>query len=317
MNTNPHPDDTPENDAVMVTAGQVLAFLYRHIKKLALTGIVGGAVAIGVALMLPKQWEASAALQIGQIASEAPQSPAIPIEAAGRAMERLQLPQFKDVVLQKLGLPLGAGENADTDLIRSSLKVTQLKNADLIQLTVRGFSQADAQLYAKAFLDELGGAASAEDVAALEAELDAFTPPALPPKGSPDRAGAIAERLTMRGYGMKGWVVGKVVAANGAHGAGPFRAVATSTSSLGSGSECGAADVCHARFWRSLLGRDVGVIGRLSLAAGGRVLCCCAVLLFLDHQALLQSLDRHLHRRDAVGCSCRNRTDHAAARRWR
>ena len=158
MNTNPHPDDTPENDAVMVTAGQVLAFLYRHIKKLALTGIVGGAVAIGVALMLPKQWEASAALQIGQIASEAPQSPAIPIEAAGRAMERLQLPQFKDVVLQKLGLPLGAGENADTDLIRSSLKVTQLKNADLIQLTVRGFSQADAQLYAKAFLDELVGA---------------------------------------------------------------------------------------------------------------------------------------------------------------
>lgn len=161
MNSNQRLDDTPENDAVMVTAGQVLAFLHRHIKKFALTGIVGGVVAIGVALMLPKQWEASAALQIGQIASEAPQSPAIPIETVGRAMERLQLPQFKDVVLQKLGLPLGVSENANTDLIRRSLKVTQLKNADLIQLTVRGFSQADAQRYAKAFLGELVGAHAA------------------------------------------------------------------------------------------------------------------------------------------------------------
>lgn len=155
MNTNLYPDDTPEGDALMVTVGQVLAFMRRHIKKLALIGIVGGLVATGVALMLSKQWEASAVLQIGQVAGEAPQSTAIPIETAGRAMERLQLPQFKDVVLQKLGLPQGIGENANTDLIRRSLKVTLLKNADLIELTVRGFSQADAQRYAKAFLDEL------------------------------------------------------------------------------------------------------------------------------------------------------------------
>jgi capsular polysaccharide biosynthesis protein len=155
MKTNQYLDDTLEGDAVMLTAAQVLAFLRRHIKKLALTCIIGGAFAAGVALVLPKQWEASAAVQIGQIASETPQSSVVPIETVGRAVERLQLPQFKDVVLQKLGLPLGVGENANADLLRRSLKVTQLKNADLLEVTVRGFSQAEAQRYAKAFLDEL------------------------------------------------------------------------------------------------------------------------------------------------------------------
>ncbi|GCB04093.1 chain-length determining protein [Ralstonia sp. SET104] len=155
MNTNRHLDDTPDGDAVMATIVQVLAFFRRHLTKLALTCLVGGAIAIGAALMLPKQWEASAVVQVGQIATDTPQSPVMPVETVGRAMERLQLPQFKDVVLQKLGLPLGIGENANTDLIRRSLKATQLKNADLIELTVRGFSQADAQRYAKEFLDEL------------------------------------------------------------------------------------------------------------------------------------------------------------------
>lgn len=158
MNTNQHLDDTREDYAAMVTMAQVLAFFGRHLIKLALTCLVGGAIAIGLALMLPKQWEASAVVQIGQIANETPQSPVTPVETVGRAMERLQLPQFKDVVLQKLGLPLGIGENANTDLIRRSLKATQLKNADLIEVTVRGFSQADAQRYVKAFLDELTSA---------------------------------------------------------------------------------------------------------------------------------------------------------------
>ncbi len=80
------------------------------------------------------------------------------METVGRAVERLQLPQFEDLVLQKLSLPLGLNENASTDLIRRSLKAVQLKNADLIEVTVRGFSQADAQRYTQAFSDALIGA---------------------------------------------------------------------------------------------------------------------------------------------------------------
>jgi hypothetical protein len=158
MNINQYPDDASADDAMMVTGAQVLLFVRRHLKRLALTGVVGAGLALGAALILPKQWEASAVIQVGQIANETPQPSVNLVETVGRAMERLQLPQFEDVVLQKLGLPLGSGENSDTDLIRQSLKATQLKNADLIEVTVRGFSQADAQRYAKAFLDELIGA---------------------------------------------------------------------------------------------------------------------------------------------------------------
>ncbi|CAJ0897221.1 hypothetical protein R77569_04677 [Ralstonia mannitolilytica] len=155
MNTNQYRDDAADEDAAMMTVAQVLLFIRRHLRKLGFTAVVAAAVAFAIALAMPKQWEASAVVQIGQIANETPQSPVTLVETPGRAVERLQLPQFEDVVLQKLGLPVTVGENASTDLIRRSLKTTQLKNADLIEVTVRGFSQADAQRYAKAFLDEL------------------------------------------------------------------------------------------------------------------------------------------------------------------
>ncbi|CAJ0873343.1 GumC domain-containing protein [Ralstonia flatus] len=158
MNSDPRFDDNRPSDAAIVMLAQATQFSRRHLNKLALVGIAGGALALIVALVLPKQWEASAVIQVGQIASETPQSPPILVETVGRAVERLQLPQFEDVVLQKLGLPLGNGESADSELIRSSLKATQIKNADLIEMNVRGFSQADAKRYAQAFLDELIGA---------------------------------------------------------------------------------------------------------------------------------------------------------------
>lgn len=133
-------------------------FAQRHAKKLVAAGIAGAALAVGLALVLPKQWEASVVIQVGQITNEAMPGAPTPVETVGRAVERLQLPQFEDLVLQKLSLPLGLNENASTDLIRRSLKAVQLKNADLIEVTVRGFSQADAQRYTQAFSDALIGA---------------------------------------------------------------------------------------------------------------------------------------------------------------
>lgn len=155
MNSNLQFNDVPPDDAMMVTGEQILLFIRRHLKKIVIAGVLGAALALAIALLLPKQWEASAVIQVGQIANETPQSPTAPVETVGRALERLQLPQLEDVVLKKLGLPLGVGQNTDTDLIRQSLKATQLKNADLIEVTVRGFSQADAQRYVQGFVDEL------------------------------------------------------------------------------------------------------------------------------------------------------------------
>ncbi|MFV8605237.1 chain-length determining protein [Ralstonia pseudosolanacearum] len=162
MNSDPRFDDDRPGDAAIVMLAQGAQFAQRHAKTLVAGGIAGAALAIGLALVLPKQWEASVVIQVGQITNEAmpgtPLPAPTPVETVGRAVERLQLPQFEDLVLRKLGLPLEVNENASTDLIRRSLKAVQLKNADLIEVTVRGFSQADAQRYTQAFSDALIGA---------------------------------------------------------------------------------------------------------------------------------------------------------------
>ncbi|MHA6821460.1 chain-length determining protein [Ralstonia pseudosolanacearum] len=158
MNSDPRFDDDRPGDAAIVMLAQGVQFARRHAKKLAVAGFAGAALALGLALVLPKQWEASAVIQVGQLTNENPQVPSVPVETVGRAVERLQLPQFEDLVLQKLNLPLGINENASTDLIRRSLRAAALKNADLIEVTVRGFSQADAQRYTQAFSDALIGA---------------------------------------------------------------------------------------------------------------------------------------------------------------
>ncbi|MBT1537381.1 chain-length determining protein [Ralstonia solanacearum] len=162
MNTDQRFDDDRPGDAAIAMLGQGAQFAQRHVKKLVAAGIAGTALAIGLAFVLPKQWEASVVIQVGQITNEAmpgtPLPAPTPVETVGRAVERLQLPQFEDLVLRKLDLPLGVNENATTDLIRRSLKAVQLKNAELIEVTVRGFSQADAQRYTQAFADALIGA---------------------------------------------------------------------------------------------------------------------------------------------------------------
>lgn len=158
MKSDPGFEDDRPGDAAIAMLAQGAQFAHRHAKKLAVAGVVGAALALGLALVLPKQWEASAVIQVGQITNETPQLPPTPVETVARAVERLQLPQFADLVLQKLNLPVGINENACTDLIRRSFKAAQLKNAELIEVTVRGFSQADAQRYVQAFSDALIGA---------------------------------------------------------------------------------------------------------------------------------------------------------------
>ncbi|MDC6177757.1 chain-length determining protein [Ralstonia solanacearum] len=158
MNTDQRFDGDRPGDAAIAMLANGTQFAQRHAKKLVAAGIAGAALAVGLALVLPKQWEASVVIQVGQITNEAMPGAPTPVETVGRAVERLQLPQFEDLVLQKLSLPLGLNENASTDLIRRSLKAVQLKNADLIEVTVRGFSQADAQRYTQAFSDALIGA---------------------------------------------------------------------------------------------------------------------------------------------------------------
>lgn len=103
-------------------------------------------------MLLPKEWSATVVMQVGQIyVGAAPSTSTLFIEPPSRAVERVKLGPFEDGVLSTLGLPLEPSSNAETDLIRSSTRATLIRNADLIEITVRGFSKEKAKLYAQTY----------------------------------------------------------------------------------------------------------------------------------------------------------------------
>ncbi|KAI3592328.1 hypothetical protein D9X30_2725 [Cupriavidus sp. U2] len=144
-------------DGVVITLEDVLGFFRRHAVRILSLSVVGLAIGICVTFVIPKQWEATGVLQIGQVANEATTVPVGPtqIEPIARALERLRIPQFTDAVLKNLGFAVGPDEDANAALIRRSLKTTILAGTDLIQYTVRGFSPQQAKQAAEAISVEL------------------------------------------------------------------------------------------------------------------------------------------------------------------
>lgn len=157
MNTKSAPTPDNKEEGIIVTFEDVVEFVQRHVKKIIFLSVVGLLIGIGVTYIVPRQWEATGVLQVGQVANEGTTAPVPPtlIEPTARAIERLRIPQFTDAVLQRLGLGVGPEEGADAALIRNSLKSTMLAGSDLIQFSVRGFSPDQAKRAAAAISDEL------------------------------------------------------------------------------------------------------------------------------------------------------------------
>ena len=112
--------------------------------------LIGGALAFGYAsLFVPKVWEASALVLIGQVGDPMP-SPRIgfrgprPVESAQRVIERIDLARFENAVLTRLELPLG-DDSPKSDVLRTSLRARYNERANLISISVRGLS-ADTAL---------------------------------------------------------------------------------------------------------------------------------------------------------------------------
>ncbi len=137
----------------VITFEDGINFARRNSVRIIVCGLVGALIGLGLAFVIPKEWEATSVLQIGQLASES--GPPAPIETTSRAVERIKLDQFQDIVLTRLGLPLDVGANRATDLFRNSSKVALLRNADLIQVSVRGNSPEEAKRFAQMYGEEL------------------------------------------------------------------------------------------------------------------------------------------------------------------
>jgi hypothetical protein len=137
----------------VITFEDGVNFLRRHSIRLIGAGVAGALIGFGLTFVIPKQWEATSVLQVGQIASDtgAPTQ----IETTSRAVERLKLDQFQDNILMRLSLPLGVGESRQTDLFRNSSKIVLLRNADLIQISTQGYSPEEARRFTQAYGEEL------------------------------------------------------------------------------------------------------------------------------------------------------------------
>jgi capsular polysaccharide biosynthesis protein len=132
---------------------QIASFAKRHFVLILCCVVLGIAISIGVALVMPKEWDATNTLQVGQVARSTGDSNfAIePIEAPARTVERLMLPQFQDDVLRMLGLPMERSESRVTALVRDHVVIGLVRNTDLISISARGYSQDEARRIVDAY----------------------------------------------------------------------------------------------------------------------------------------------------------------------
>ncbi|NYH98075.1 Wzz/FepE/Etk N-terminal domain-containing protein [Cupriavidus plantarum] len=140
-----------------LTAGEGIDFIVRHKYLLLGLPVLGAIIAVLVALALPKQWQASTILQVGQLfySTQSDQPQLALIEPTPRAVERVKLEQFQDAVLQRLNLPTAPNVNRDTDLLRASVNARLIRNAELLQISVRGNSPEMARRMIQAYQDQL------------------------------------------------------------------------------------------------------------------------------------------------------------------
>ncbi|WP_353191893.1 Wzz/FepE/Etk N-terminal domain-containing protein [Pandoraea pnomenusa] len=114
----------------------ILGFIGRHIGLIAVFTVVGGAVGMGVSTVVPQAWEATTVVMVGRVGNEL-------VEPVANAVERAGTGGFAQRVVQAAGTPVRA------DMIAGSLRAAP-RGTDLIAITVKGPSQADAARYAAA-----------------------------------------------------------------------------------------------------------------------------------------------------------------------
>jgi len=110
--------------------------------------LIGGALGYAVAMVLPKQWQATATLLLGQIYDG---KTTVQLDPPVRAIERLRLRSLHERVLRRLGLdPLGeAGK-----LFFSTAGAKTVRGSDLIEISANGYSPEQAKQFLSGLQDE-------------------------------------------------------------------------------------------------------------------------------------------------------------------
>ncbi|MGV8891782.1 MAG: Wzz/FepE/Etk N-terminal domain-containing protein [Burkholderiaceae bacterium] len=96
-----------------------------------------------LAKVLPARWEAETTVQIGQMPSTV--NVIGPIEDPTQTIARFKLRELQSSVLTALKLPLDERVNKHTNLFKSSIKASTIKNTNFIQIKLAGFTPDEAQ----------------------------------------------------------------------------------------------------------------------------------------------------------------------------
>ncbi|SDP57276.1 Chain length determinant protein [Ralstonia sp. 25mfcol4.1] len=163
------------DDELDAALGRMTLEFLKRAKWWLLVGALLGAVAgFGVTYLVKPQWQGTVLLQIGQIGGEEGTNGAA-LEPPGRAVDRMRSRPFLETVVQRLGIPYSASQpSVDADLFLKSATVNQMRNSDLLEVSVRAYSKEQAAKYAKGFEDELTqvhAALAKPSIARLKSEL--------------------------------------------------------------------------------------------------------------------------------------------------
>jgi capsular polysaccharide biosynthesis protein len=106
---------------------------------------------------VPKQWEATATVQIGQIGQQAIGQQVQLVESASRVFERVKTRSFKDSILKDAKLPSldDAEFGSESRIFGNSLNVKLLSNPDLIEIKVRALSPDQAATFLQSVVGKL------------------------------------------------------------------------------------------------------------------------------------------------------------------
>lgn len=130
----------------------VISFIRRNFIYMLWGALLGLAIGGLLVVLLPKQFEATALVKIGEIAN---------INAAGSAIEsslqvvdRIKSRSFQDDVLNTLGISTDDDDSALVKQFRTSLKI-KLEKSELISLSVNANSRAQANALMQGVVNQL------------------------------------------------------------------------------------------------------------------------------------------------------------------
>ena len=116
-------------------------FMRRSAKYLIFGMLLGVIVALIIAVLLPKQYEAKALIKIGQIGNI--DTKVMPIEPVLQVVDRIRSQSFRDTVLVVLGVFIEHDDDTLVKKFEGNLKV-KLEKSEIISLSLKALTRAEA-----------------------------------------------------------------------------------------------------------------------------------------------------------------------------